>query len=104
MSWMSRPCLAAIGFTASKIWACGPGVTPILMVSAEAPADHATRTAERIRGRRNDILVSITQRQRLEPYSLLYVAKSMKWKSKLDAGSGRHLLNSISIGKRIRRE
>src|SRR5438309_8565481 len=74
------------------------------MVSAEAPADHAARMAERIRGRRNDILVSMTQRQRLEPYSLLYVAKSMKWKSILDAGGGKHLLHSASNRKRIRGE
>ncbi|MGY3356470.1 hypothetical protein ACVWZK_003133 [Bradyrhizobium sp. GM0.4] len=61
MSWMSRPCLAAIGFTASKIWACGPGVTPILMVSPEAAADQTASTVARIRVEQNDILVSMTR-------------------------------------------
>src|SRR6478609_7509768 len=35
---MSRPFCAAIGFTASRIWACGPGVAPIRRVCVCAAA------------------------------------------------------------------
>src|SRR3954469_12415594 len=36
MILMSSPCLAAIGLTASRIWAWGPAETPPVMVGAEA--------------------------------------------------------------------
>src|SRR5579863_5555357 len=54
---MSSPFLAAIGLTASMICACGPGVTPILMVSARTGLTTAAITAE-ARRRRRDMFVS----------------------------------------------
>ena len=42
---MSSPSLAAMGFTASRIWACGPAVTPTLMVSADTPEAKAMAAA-----------------------------------------------------------
>ncbi len=52
---ISKPFLAAIGLTISRIWACGPGVTPILIFSAEAVPAKAIDAASAAARMRKDM-------------------------------------------------
>src|SRR4051812_26815304 len=51
MILMSRPLAAAMGFTTSKICACGPGVTPTRMVCVWAVAGSPARARRAARPR-----------------------------------------------------